>query len=587
MIRSRCLHARHAAVAVVTVAAAMLGVALTSQSAGAAPELVAFPGAEGFGAGATGGRGGDVMIVDTLEPFGPGSLGEAMSPEDCRPRTVVFAVSGVIEVPGPNYDIELRCGNVTIAGQTAPGAGITIHGRVDGYGAGGNIIIRHIRFRPPPISDEEGAVDDLGHKYDSLQMSGNPSTILDHLSLSWGSDETLDMYELSPDSTVQWTTIEQSNPEGVEPSHNDGLIAGPDSPRFSVHHVLFAHHEARCPALASGPIELINSVMYDCQDAMVHHNPASGEFHIAGNTFIKGPSAEEFTPMYFDDEEPGGSTLWLYQNQITFPGVFEGIVDDISTTPLAEAAFSAGTDASQVISEPSDFSAEAATYQPITMQTPGDAYESVLASAGAFPRDEMTTQTVEDVRTGGGDWTPDPPTDLIAGLSPGQAPADADADGMADAWEADNGLDPSNSDDHATVMASGYTAIEEYVNGLSDQLIGAAPVTAAPAAGGDEAPAQPQAASPTLPSTDAPDDVSGAVPDSSGTQTGITPLSQDQGDGNSNTLAVIALVTAAVALVVAGFALHAATRRPSRPAARPAVPDAVPGSGSLPPPQSR
>ncbi len=80
----------------------MLGIGLAPQSVGAAPELVAFPGAEGFGAGATGGRGGDVMIVDTLEPFGPGSLGDAMSPEDCRPRTVVFAVSGVIEVPGPS-----------------------------------------------------------------------------------------------------------------------------------------------------------------------------------------------------------------------------------------------------------------------------------------------------------------------------------------------------------------------------------------------------------------------------------------------------------------------------------------------------
>ena len=378
-------------------AGAALAVGVPAQPADAVPDLVAFPGAEGFGAAATGGRGGDVVIVDTLEPFGPGSLGEALAPEDCRPRIVVFAVSGVIEVPGPKHDMELRCGDVTIAGQTAPGAGITIHGRVDGYGAGGNIIIRHVRFRPPPITDEEGAVDDLGHRYDALQLGGDPNTILDHLSLSWGSDETLDMYEFSPDSTVQWTTIEQSNPEGVEPSHNDGLIAGPDSPRFSVHHVLFAHHEARCPALASGPIELINSVIYDCQDAMVHHNPASGEFHIAGNTFIHGPSHDEFTPMYFDDEEPGGSTYWLYQNQITAPGQFEGIVDDISTTPLAEAAFSAGADPSQLISEPTDFSTLVASYQPVTMQTPGDAFESVFTSAGAFPRDEMTNQTVDEV----------------------------------------------------------------------------------------------------------------------------------------------------------------------------------------------
>ncbi len=536
---------RHRAVAtVLALAGAVLAAGLPTRHAGAVPDLVAFPGAEGFGASATGGRGGDVVIVDTLEPFGPGSLGDALSPEDCRPRIVVFAVSGVIEVPGPKYDMELRCGDVTIAGQTAPGAGITIHGRVDGYGAGGNIIIRHVRFRPPPINDEEGAVDDLASRYDALQLGGNPSTILDHLSLSWGSDETLDMYEFSPDSTVQWTTIEQSNPEGAEPSHNDGLIAGPDSPRFTVHHVLFAHHEARCPALATGPVELINSVMYDCQDAMVHHNPASGEFHIAGNTFIHGPSHENFTPMFFDDEEPGGTTYWLYQNQITAPGQFEGIVDDISTTPLAEAAFSAGTDASQIISEPTDFTTEAVTYQPVSIQTPGDAYESVLTSAGAFPRDEMTLETVDDVRTGGGDWTPNPPEDLIAGLTPGEAPADADADGMADAWESDNGLDPANGDDHATVMSSGYTAIEEYINGLSDELVGAAPISASTSPGAGE--------------TSAP---SGSAATSSPSAVATTATASDTDDDATSSLAVIALVIAAAALLVAGFALYAANRR--------------------------
>ncbi len=534
------------------IAGAILAVGLPTQPADAVPDLVAFPGAEGFGAGATGGRGGDVVIVDTLEPFGPGSLGDALSPEDCRPRIVVFAVSGVIEVPGPKYDMELRCGDVTIAGQTAPGAGITIHGRVDGYGAGGNIIIRHVRFRPPPITDEEGAVDDLGLRYDSLQLGGDPNTILDHLSLSWGSDETLDMYEFSPDSTVQWTTIEQSNPEGVETPHNDGLIAGPDSPRFTVHHVLFAHHEARCPALATGPIELINNVMYDCQDGMVHHNPASGEFHIAGNTFIQGPSHEDFTPLFFDDEEPGGTTYWLYQNQITAPGQFEGIVDDISTTPLAEAAFSAGTDPSQIISEPTDFTTEAATYQPVTMQTPGDAYESVLASAGAFPRDEMTLETVDDVRTGGGDWTPNPPENLIAGLTPGEAPADADADGMADAWESDNGLDPADGDDHATVMSSGYTAIEEYVNGLSDALVGAAPIDGSTGPGTVEAPAPSGSAT--------------ASPSAAAAPTAAQADTED--DDETTLLAVVALVTAAVALLVAGFALHAAKRRPSPPTHR-------------------
>ena len=115
-----------------TLGAGLAGAPTSASSS--TPALPAFPGAEGFGAGATGGRGGSVVIVSTLEPFGPGSLGEALAPEVCEPRTVVFRVSGVIEVPG-RHDLELTCGNVTIAGQTAPGAGITLNGRIDGYGA--------------------------------------------------------------------------------------------------------------------------------------------------------------------------------------------------------------------------------------------------------------------------------------------------------------------------------------------------------------------------------------------------------------------------------------------------------------------
>lgn len=473
MRRSRTAIGRAVAVSVATLAATAWNGSGTADATPAPSGIVAFPGAEGFGAGATGGRGGDVMIVDTLEPFGPGSLGDALAPEDCRPRVVVLAVSGVIEVPGPSYDLELTCGDLTLAGQTAPGAGITVHGRIDGYGAGGNLIIRHIRVRPPPITDEQGAVGDLGRRYDALQLSGNPNTILDHVSLSWGSDETLDMYEGSSDSTVQWSTIEQSNPQGTGEAHNDGMIAGPDSPRFSVHHVLIAHHEARCPAVAAGPIEVINNVVYDCKDALVHHNPASGEFHIVGNTFLQGPNHDEFTPMYFDDEDPGGTTYWLARNRIVAPGRFDGIVDDISTTALAEAAFSVGTDPTQVITEPSDFRAASPTYRSVSIDEPDVAFDAVLTSAGAFPRDRMTEETVNDVRTGSGDWTPDPPADLLDGLVPGVGPADLDRDGMADAWEVDRSLDPSNGTDHTTVTASGYTAIEEYVNELADQLVAA------------------------------------------------------------------------------------------------------------------
>lgn len=512
------------------VAAVLLAgcVAVVPVPAAAAPALPAFPGAEGFGAAATGGRGGAVVLVTTLEPFGPGSLGEALAPPVCEPRTVVFRVSGVVEVPG-RHDLELGCGNLTVAGQTAPGAGITLRGRIDGYRAEspGNLIIRHLRIRPPPITDAEGAVDDLGQVYDALQLSNNATVMLDHLSLSWGSDETLDLYEFASDVTVQWSTVEQSNPQGQpEGPHNYGVIAGPDSPRVSIHHVLLAHHRSRCPAMASGPAELLNTVVYDCQDGFVHHNPAQGEFHIAGNTFVRGPSAEAFTPLYLDDEEPGDATYWLYRNDIRAPGVFEGVVDDISGTPLAEDAFAAGAQPGQVVTTPGDFAGESGGYVPVALQEPQDAYDAVLARAGAFPRDALTAATVEDVRGGGGDWTPDPPADLLAGLVPTAPPADADADGMADAWESANGLDPADGADHATVRPSGYTAIEEYVNGLSDALVGAAP----PAA--------------TL-----------ALPAGAG-----SPAAGPSRGGGGNALVLATAGLAAVWVVLAGVALHVGRR---------------------------
>jgi pectate lyase len=516
--------------------------------ASTAPQLAAFPGAEGFGAGTTGGRGGSVIIVTTLEPFGPGSLGEALAPEVCEPRIIVFEVSGVIEVPG-RHDLELACGDVTIAGQTAPGAGITVHGRLDAYGAdpSGNIIIRHVRFRPPPITDEEGADDDLGSIYDAFQLSNNSRVILDHVTVSWGSDEVLDLYEFASDFTVQWSTIEVSNTEGQLEPHNVGLIAGPDSPRVSIHHVLFAHHRSRCPALSAGQAEFINSVVYDCQDGFVHHNPAEGEFHLVGNTFIQGPSHENFTPLYFDDEEPGGTTYWLFQNDIRAPGTFEGVVDDIAGTPLAESAF-VGAGADQVIASPSDFAAESGDYVPISMQRPDEAYAAVLERAGAFPRDAITLQTVQDVRDGTGAWGAEEPMDLLDGLSAAAPPVDDDRDGMADDWERANGLDPDDPGDHRKTMASGYTAIEEYVNQLADALVGGPPPLASldvPSSAGEPEPPPPR-------------QVSGA--------------DENQAPGNvaddsdiALPIAVAAMAVSLLALGLAAYAVFLLRRTQSRP----------------------
>jgi len=433
--------------------------------------LAAFPGAEGFGAAATGGRGGRVMIVDTLEPFGRGSLGAALDPEDCGPRIVVFGVSGVID-----GEFDLTCGDVTIAGQTAPGGGITIRGRIDGYGAdpGGNIIIRHLRVRPPPPAADKGSF------HDAIQLSNNPLVILDHVSASWAADEVIDLFENTRDITVQWSTIEESRIEGhPEGRHNYGMIVGPGVERVSIHHVLFAHHRSRCPAVATGPAEVVNTVAYNCQDGFVHHNPANGRFQIIGNTYRNGPEVDELVPFLLDDEGPGGTQYYLSGNRIDDPGAFEGVVENIYAQPPVHPGLEYAGGEEYAVRDAQDFSRLSVGHVPVTRTSAEEAYEAVLRGAGAFPRDGVTARTVQEVRDRAGAWGEEQPSDLLAGLTPAESPVDDDADGMADDWERANGNDPADGDDHNRVMASGYTAIEEYINELADELVAGTPGAAA------------------------------------------------------------------------------------------------------------
>jgi hypothetical protein len=145
----------------------------------------------------------------------------------------------------------------------------------------------------------------------------------------------------------------------------------------------------------------------------------------------------------------------------------EGSVDnpwaDCDYDPYGEAALRASSEA--------DFSGASADHRRVTTTSASDALAAVLARAGAFPRDAVTERSVQETQDGTGEWGARIPADLFAGLSAGTPPLDADDDGMADAWESDHDLDPSDGDDHATVMPSGYTAIEEYVNELADALV--------------------------------------------------------------------------------------------------------------------
>jgi pectate lyase len=436
--------------------------------------LKSFPGAEGFGAFASGGRGGNIIKVTTLAASGPGSLQWAINQPEAR--IIVFDVSGII-----TSDIHIPQGNVTIAGQTAPGAGITIVGHL--YTTFGddtsNIIIRHIRVRPPNPNTAWPP-----NQHDGIQFSTANTIMLDHIDVSHGADENIDFWGGAHHITVQWSNI--SFPI-YDPAngwvHHKGILnhrpcldnASCDSNSrpggfISIHHNLFIHNRNRTPALSVGPADIRNNVVYNGREGFVHHNIVSGEFNIIGNHYIAGPSAS-LVPFWFDPENntlPIPTSYWLQNNLVEDLGVFTGNVNNPYDNNFSDIySFANGKiDSSQFNQTGAfDFSSQGQV-NPHTHDS--DSIEALLIEqAGAFPRDIVARKSLTDLQNRGGNWDNYRPADLMEGLTTTSPPIDSDDDGMPDTWEASQGLDPNNSTDHITIMPSGYTAIEEYINALA------------------------------------------------------------------------------------------------------------------------
>lgn len=420
--------------------------------------LPAFPGAEGYGATATGGRGGQVIHVTNLASDGQGSFAAACAAQG--PRIVVFDTCGII-----SGDVTIMSGNITIAGETAPGSGITLNGRLwTDYEPGiDNIIVRFLRIRPDDLSGSQG---------DAIQFSLSNRWILDHVSVCWGSDETIDAYE-ADSITVQWCTIEASATNAGHPDgnlHNYGMINGPDGGPASVHHNLWAHHNHRTPAIANGPSDIRNNVVYNSTTGFVHHNPTNDAgFNFVGNYYKTGPTKGEINPWWFDDEDDPPGSYYLHDNYIDDPGELTGVLDNPWESDYSGIYWYGGTRATEPFSVPA-----------VTTQPSQETYETVLNSAGCFPRDTITLQTVSEVQSRTGGWGRHVPDDLFAGLSRDAVPIDTDRDGMSDEWESGRGLDPSSPDDAQDDDGDGYTNIEEYLHECAVRKLEVTPVIRQP-----------------------------------------------------------------------------------------------------------
>jgi len=440
--------------------------------------LTAFPGAEGFGACATGARSSSaqVVYVTNTNAEGPGSLQAALDAPGNK--YVVFSTSGVIR-----SDILIRGPNITLAGQTSPG-GIVIQGGLicdnvyDPYHCQ-NIIVRHLRLRPGNGGDVQG---------DALRIGGASNFIADHLSLENATDEAT---EISRSSNV---TIQNSIFAETLGDHNEngGLLMNYSTTAhelqyLSVHHNVYIRLGGRTPAEISCEnntdgsltpncdghrlrVEVSHNVVWDAQNPLYYNrctgnnegnDCASGgsqyvDLNWIGNVAIF-KSASDPLMMLQALYETNGNLIYAADNYI---GIGTGALSPYDP-PIAQAS-----------SSRLDF--------PGLTATPASALLSyVSANTGAFPRDPMDRRLIGYL-AGSVEATPqiprgssgtNPANDAYPSLS-GSAPLDSDADGMPDSWETAHGLNPNVQDHNGTnLSASGYSNLEVYLNELATQRV--------------------------------------------------------------------------------------------------------------------
>lgn len=446
-----------------------------------AQNILSFPGAEGFGRYTTGARGGKVYFVTKLTDDGSeGTLRYALNQKGAR--YIVFKTGGTIYLDSP---LKIKEGNVTIAGQTAPGDGITV-ANYETFVAADNVVIRYIRFRMGDQKKFEG--DAFGARFIK-------NLIVDDCSMSWSTDETVSVYA-NENTTVQWCIIAESLRNSVHQkgAHGYGGIAGGKYASF--HHNLYAHHDSRNPRLGeyagskfalTDLTDFRNNVIYNWG----HNSIYGGEgmnVNIINNYYKPGPATLSRQRIVAIDknEKPETEVYNIWGKYYINGNVIEGN-PEVSKDNWTQGVFAqikpsyhlTDQDKNKIkINQPHDIQNNIKTHSA------KEAYEKIVQIAGtALIRDAVDLHILKDVKNGSFTYEGskgstngiiDSQKDVggFPDLKPGTALPDSDHDGMPNEWEIKNKLNPEAANANGKDLDKNYDNIEVYFNDLVKNITG-------------------------------------------------------------------------------------------------------------------
>ncbi|MGN0281597.1 MAG: polysaccharide lyase family 1 protein [Prevotella sp.] len=458
----------------------------------------AFPGAEGFGRYVTGGRGGNVYHVTSLADDGSeGTLRWALGKSGAK--TIVFDVSGTIHLQSA---LNISIGNVTIAGQTAPGDGICVADYPVAIKAN-NVIVRYMRFR---LGNKNVTLDGADG-WDGFGGFDQKDWIIDHCSVSWSIDECLSVLG-NKNTTVQWCLVAQSlvNSGHTKGAHGYGGNWGGSGASF--HHNLLVHHTSRTPRLGPRPTTQLDERM-DMRNNVIYNFGSNGCYggegmtvNIVNNYYKPGPGSPTDKKGYriagigirtnsyvetYPDYLPALHLWGKYYVTGNYNSKYSEVNNDNWTYGIINQIDASGCDGTFTDETKDTIKLTEPMYFVVTTtHSAADAYDRVLDYAGAsLSRDSFDELMVSDTRNSAATYTgsglskgfvnsQDDNKPADAGdnwsawptLASTTAPTDSDGDGMPDSWEDANGLDKSNPSDGKTIGADGYSNLERYLNSL-------------------------------------------------------------------------------------------------------------------------